>query len=303
MLTPQQLKERLDYIGSSDAPAVLGISRWKTPLQVWAEKSRNVEPEDISDRLPVKLGNRLEQVVAELFTEKTGMKVRRVNETIFHPVYRFLAANLDRRIVGSNAILEAKTCSPWKAKEWAGDEVPQEYVCQVMHALAVTGMKVGYLAVLIGNQDFIVKTIERDEKVIAEMVKKEVHFWRTYVEPKVMPMIITTDDADTLYSLFPMGDSPEITLGDDVDVLIENRSAMIADIASLSSQLERTNNELKAMLKDSSVAKTSQHLITWKRQTQKRIDTERIKAEAPELYAKYVNELSSRVLRIKPIKE
>ncbi len=303
MLTPQQLKERLDYIGSSDAPAVLGISRWKTPLQVWAEKSRNVEPEDISDRLPVKLGNRLEQVVAELFTEKTGMKVRRVNETIYHPTYRFLAANLDRRIVGSNAILEAKTCSPWKAKEWAGEEIPQEYVCQVMHALGVTGMKVGYLAVLIGNQDFIVKTIERDEQVIAEMVKKEVHFWRTYVEPRVMPMIITTDDADTLYTLFPMGDSPEITLGDEVDLLIENRSAMIADLKGLESQLERTDNEIKAMLKDASVAKTQKNIISWKRQTSKRVDTKLLEAEMPDIHAKFIKESASRVLRIRAIKE
>jgi predicted phage-related endonuclease len=42
--------ERIGFIGSSDAAAVLGLSRWKTPLQIWAEKTGQVVPDDISDK-------------------------------------------------------------------------------------------------------------------------------------------------------------------------------------------------------------------------------------------------------------
>lgn len=304
MLTEAQLKDRLNYLGGSDAAAVLGLSRWKTPLQIWGEKTGNIIPADISDNLPVKLGNKLEQTVAELFTEETGLKVRRVNQTIFHPEYAFLGANLDRMIVGTDAILEAKTCSPWKAKEWDGEEIPQEYIVQVMHYMAVTGARKAYVAVLIGNQDFKVKCVDRDEQVISEMVRKEVEFWKTYIEPKRMPMSITSRDADTLYELFPMQTpGAELVLGEEVNEFADSRAAMLQDLKSLQVQIEKFDNEIKARMGYCEVGSTSKHVVTWKAQKQVRIDIERLKAEDPEIFHMYSKEIPMRVLRIKARKE
>ena len=155
MLTAEQIKERIGYLGASDAAAAVGLSRWKSPVEVWAEKTEFVEPEDISGKLSIRMGNKLEDVVAEIFQEETGKKVHRVNETIYHPQYPFLAANLDRRVVGEDACLEIKTAGAWAAKDWEGEELPREVIIQVMHQLACTGKKVGYACVLIGgNQDF-----------------------------------------------------------------------------------------------------------------------------------------------------
>lgn len=299
-LTPEQIQQRMGYLGGSDVAAVLGLSRFKTPLKIWAEKTGQLLPEDISGQINVRLGNKLEQTVAEFFMEETDKKVHRVNETIYHPKHPFLAANIDRRVVGEEALLECKTASAWVAKEWAGEDIPQEYVIQVLHYLAVTGKKYGYIAVLIGNQDFKWKKIERDEEVIKSMIEKEVNFWNNFVVPKVMPMQISYQDSDTLYRLFPTAEEGSVVeLGDDADKLIETRNAMVQDKKSLEAQLDRMENEIKAILKENESGESERYIVTWKNQVRSNVDSKKLAEEFPEIHAKVQKEIALRVLRIK----
>lgn len=261
---------RLGFIGASDAAAVLGLSRWKTPLEIWAEKTAIVEPEDVSEKLAVKLGNRLEEVVAELFTEATGKKVHRVVEAYVHKRHPFLTCQIDRKVVGERSILQCKTASSWKAKEWVGEEIPREYIIQELHELACTGYDRAYIAVLIGNEDFKWKVVERDEALIADVVSREVHFWNTYIIPKVMPAIITKDDAQILYQLFPVADqSKVIELDDKANIFVESLESLKADRNNLDGIIAQQENELKALLKDAEVGETERYVITWKTQVKK----------------------------------
>lgn len=268
MITEQQRLERIGYIGSSDAAAILGLSRWKTPLQVWGEKSGNLPLDNAGNELAKELGNELEDVCARLFERRTGKKVQRMNQTVFHPKHSFIAANIDRRVVGEDALLEIKTAGAWAAKGWKGEEIPQEVICQVMHQLLVTGKSYGYACCLIGgNQDFKWQRIDRDEPIIQKMLSREIEFWEKYVVPKVMPMQITADDGETLYSLFPSGQGEEseaIELGDDADRLIESIKSQQQDAAVLSDQIEKSKNELKAMLKDKTYGVTPRYRVAWK---------------------------------------
>lgn len=281
------MKDRKDYIGASDSAAVLGLSRWQTPLGVWAVKTGQVDSDDISDKVCVKLGHKLEQTVAEFFMEETGKKVHRVNETLFHPKHPFIGCNLDRRVVGEKAVLECKTASAWKSKEWDGDDMPREYVIQVMHQLLVTGAERGYLAVLIGNQDFKWKVIERDEKALKTILEREVDFWTSYVVPKVMPGVMS-GDKENLLGLWPEAvEEKTIQLDDAADAVVESIEGMRADLRGLEMQIEKSENELRAMLKDASVGLTERHKIFWTNQTTRRFDTDKFKEENPELYEKF----------------
>jgi putative phage-type endonuclease len=291
---------RKSFIGGSDAAAVLGLSRYKTPLQVWAEKTGQIQPDDISDITHVKAGIYLEEFIAQLFTEKTGMKVRRANETFFHDDHDFLAVNLDRRIVGTDFFLECKSTEVWNAKQWEGEDIPQEYIIQCLHGLAVTGMEKCYIAVLIGKGDFRWKEIQRDEKTISAIIDQEVKFWNDFVVPAVMPTRITSNDADTLLALFPNA-QPEsvINLNDDILKVIESRNAMIQDLKSLESQIDQQENTIKAFLGENEKAESTMFSVTWKNQTTKRLDTKLLKESEPKLYEKYAKDSITRVLRIK----
>lgn len=287
MLTQAQISERVNYLGASEAAAVLGLSRWGTPLSVWAEKTGQIEPDDISENLAVELGNELEDFVARKFEKKTGKKVERVPETIYHPLYPFLGANLDRRVVGENAILEAKTCSAWKAREWDQEEMPIEYIVQVMHQLAVSGAEKGYLAVLIGNQDFKIKEIFRDDKALEDLVRREVSFWCDFVVPKVMPAA-KWGDKDTLTAMFPEATEGEVKeLTDEAAAICEVLEGISADLKSLERQEEEQKNQLRALMGEAETGLVFPWKIQWANVKTRRLDTEALKKGAPDVFEKF----------------
>lgn len=297
MLTKEQLEERRGYIGASDAAAVLGLSRWATPLSVWAEKTGQFVPEDISERVSVKIGHKLEQAVAELFMEKTGKKVHRVNETLFHPNHKFLACNLDRRVVGERAVLQCKTASAWKADEWDGEEIPREYIIQEMHELAVSGMDRAYIAVLIGNQDFKMRVIERDENALSDMVRREVDFWENFVAPKVMPGVMS-GDGDTLTKIFPVAEEgKEIALDSEAAAICEVLEGMSSDKGALERQIEEQRNRLKKLLGVADIGRVGPWKIKWGN-VGGRFRAKELKEQMPDIYAKFKAKATTRKLVI-----
>lgn len=304
MITEAQRNERIKYIGSSDAAGVLGLSRWTSPLKVWATKTGQLPAEDLSDRLAIEVGNELEDLCAKLFERRTGKKVHRVQETIYHKEHNFIAANLDRRVVGEDALLECKTAGAWAAREWAGEEIPQEVIVQVLHQLAVTGKKIGYACVLIGgNQQFKWKQIHRDEKLIADLIRQEVNFWNEFILKKEMPLSIKKNDADTLYALFPVGEEDKrLELDDNANIAADTLEAYKADKKVLEGNIDRLENELKVMLKDASVGLTDRWKISWKNQITQRLDSGKLREDEPQTWAEFAKTIESRVLRVSAIK-
>lgn len=116
------LEDRKKGIGGSDVGTILGLNKWKSPYQLWLEKTGQVVLEE-SGSEPAYWGNVLEEVVAKEFQERTGKKVRRRNQVFEHPLHPFLRANIDRDVVGENAILECKTANQFLGKEWEGEEL------------------------------------------------------------------------------------------------------------------------------------------------------------------------------------
>lgn len=265
MLTKEKLEERCNYIGGSDAAAVLGLSRWGTPLSIWSEKTKAI-PISEEQTLPQWWGSKSEANVAERFTLETSKKVRRVNETIYHKKYSFIAANIDRKIEGEEAILECKTAAVWHRKEWETDEIPPEYLIQVYHQLACTKHKKAYLACMIGNSKFVIREVLYDQHIIDNLISKEVYFWKEYVEKKVMPAQISIQDNDILAQLFPVPE-PEsfIELDDEVNVICEDIEAMEQDKRSLEGKIGQKKNVLKSILKDNEAGSTGQWQVTWKK--------------------------------------
>ena len=155
---------RSKYIGGSDAAAVVGMNAYSSPYALWAEKTGKVP--GFEGNLATEVGSFLEEFVAQKFAQETGKKVRRCNQSIFNDAYPWAIANIDRDIVGEDAGLEIKTTDSLNMGKFKNGEYPTNYYCQIVHYMAVTGKKRWYLAVLIGNKEFKIFTIERDEDEI-----------------------------------------------------------------------------------------------------------------------------------------
>ena len=257
-------KNRHTYIGASEAAAVLGVSLYKSPVEVWAEKTQLIERPKV-DSIAADLGIELEDYVARRYMRETGRKVQKVSEPYTHGKYPFLKAHIDRKIVGEKGIVQCKTCSAWKSKDWEGEDIPADYIIQEYHELACSDYEYADVAVLIGNQDFKIKRITRDEAVINDIIQKEVSFWNNFVIPKVMPTMIKPKDGDILYKLFPVAKVGEIIeLSDVVNAQLESLDALKQDYAVVGKEISRAKNKLKALIKSNEIGTTGTWEIFWR---------------------------------------
>lgn len=294
------LKERQKGIGGSDSSVILGFNKWKSPFQLYLEKTGEYV-EEINNEF-IYWGNVLEDIVAKEFEVRTGKKVRRMNKMLKHKDYPFIQANLDRVVVGEKALLECKTTSTYNKDVWDGDSVPAAYICQVQHYLAVTGYEKAYIAVLIGGNQFVWKEIERDEEFIELLINHEKNFWENHVLTETPPEIDGSPSAaELLQKLYPEDDGSAIVLDEQANTLIEAIESLKAEKKSLESQLKEYENKLKMQLESASEGYTERFKVTYKSQTRNTIDSKRLKAEAPEVYEEYVKESNARVLKIKEV--
>ncbi|MFR4988705.1 YqaJ viral recombinase family protein [Anaerotruncus colihominis] len=209
----------LDYrrqgIGGSDASVVCGISRYKSPVELWMEKTGQLPYQEAGEA--AYWGAQLEGLVRTEFTKRTGLEVRRVNQLLQSGEHPFMLANLDgiceHPELGA-CIFEAKTASAYKAGEWEGS-IPAEYMLQIQHYMAVTGYQAAYIAVLIGGNTFRWKLVMRDEELISMLIRLESDFW-DHVDDGTPPPLDGSDaSARFLSERFP-GSIPQsqITLPD-----------------------------------------------------------------------------------------
>ena len=247
------------------------------------------------------MGNRLEQLVADIFCEKTGKKVRRAPKTYQHKDYPFMVAHIDRLITNSDELLEVKTCSAYKLEEWE-NKIPREYVLQVIWYLGITGRKRGWIACLIGGQKFDYKPIDFDAELFGIMVEKALKFW-DMVQNKVPPVILPEDDT-TLAELYPSHTEDLIEMQE-----MEERVAYLQEIKmhidEMTKEKREIETELKTIIKDKMGVLTDKYKITWKAQTSRRVDPKilNVLIRSPRMTQKYVKESVSRVLRINKRKE
>ena len=200
------LERRRLSIGGSDAGTLLGLNPYSSPYALWADKTGKVVPEDISDKEAVRLGNDLEQYVAERFMEKTGKKVRKANCFIYNSEYPFAHANIDREVIGEKAGLECKTTSSWEILQKCREgKYPDTWYAQVTHYMMVTGAERWYLGVLVLGKGFYEFTIERNEDEIKALAAAEEAFW-SRVSSNTPPALDGTEATQTALKTV-LGDS------------------------------------------------------------------------------------------------
>jgi putative phage-type endonuclease len=295
------LLQRRQGIGGSDAAAIAGLSKWKSPVAVYLEKIGQAPTEEVSSEAAY-FGSLLEDVVAQEFSKRSGLKVRRRNAILKHPEYSFMLANVDRLIVGAKEGLECKTASEYLKNEWEGEEIPAPYLIQCQHYMAVTGFDAWWIAVLIGGNKFVYKRIERDEELIQYLIQIESDFWTNHVEKQIPPAFDGSDaSSELLKALYPIGKYTveEIELPHEALDLTQRYEDLKAQEQDIAQQRKETENQLKAMLGDYEKAYAGERLITWKTVYSSRINSKLLKEKYPNIYEEVTTESVSRRFGIK----
>jgi putative phage-type endonuclease len=289
----QQYRQNQHGLGGSDIAAAMGISKYKSARRLWSELTGAVQREDISDKPAVRMGNKLEPIVAELFAEETGFTVRRNNWILQHDTIDYLYANLDREVIlpdGSKAVLECKTANYNMRKLWQGDHVPKEYMAQVQFYLMITGYQKAFMAVLCGGVDFDFWVIERNENIIAEIEAGAAAFWQ-HVEAGTMPDIDGSEDAaKLLLESYSDADTDLIVDLPEADAeKVEVREILKTQKDDLERQIAAIDNYFKDQigLANAKGARAGSYTVNWNFQNRSSVDEKALATAYPKLWKEW----------------
>lgn len=260
-------------IGGSDVAAILGLSPWKTQVDLWMEKTgRSVGQEET---LPMRFGSFAEEFVAAEYQKDTGRRLVRFNQQMKHPVAP-LIGNVDRLVIPEGSKVAAhqgkiRTDRGWEGKtanvfamqsgEWGEsgtDEVPPYYLVQVQTYQELSLCPLWDLSVLFGNQECRHYTIERDKELGEFIAAKANEWWCEYILQDKAPEPVCEEDIKTL---FPRSADKSIEATQDVADCVLESQRISAQISELEKTLkgDKKNNlvgiqeKIKLFMKDASI--------------------------------------------------
>jgi putative phage-type endonuclease len=308
--------DRSKYIGGSDIGAILGLSRFKTPLEVWMEKTGK-ETKKL-DSLPLRFGGFAESFVASEYARSTGFELIHDESIYIHPQHSFMSAHMDRFVLEGGAasstststptrILECKTANPFSAGDWGevgSDEVPMGYLCQCIWYMAITNINKVDLAVLFGNSDFRIYEITRDLELENTILQKASHFWDEYVLKDLPPPVSSEQDCQTLFS---KGDSTKSVEAQSETLELSRRLALLNNEIDI--REEEISSIKQAIMNQMGEAETLTYqgkvLATWKAPKPSfRLDSKALETDHPQIASNYkIPVQNSRRLVIKELNQ
>lgn len=193
MSAPAVQEDRTRFIGGSEVGAILGVDPYKTPLQVYEEKVGLAPP--FAGNAHTRRGTRLEEVAAEEFAEKHGVKLHRVNERIVHKKYSFLTARVDRRIVGTRRVTEFKVPSLGSFSKIKREGLHEGYIAQLHTYFGIGGFEGGSWGIFNADLwELLDFPVEADVKLWSDIEGRLVAFWNEHVLKRVPPPAVVADE-------------------------------------------------------------------------------------------------------------
>lgn len=283
------LEERRKGIGGSDAPAVLGVSKWKTPLQVYLEKRNEVPRQD--DNELFYWGRMLEPAIRKRYADETGRTVVVPDKFLQHPQYPFMIGNVDGLLPDQRRILEVKTA---RSKDGWGEpgsaEIPETYIIQVQHYMTITAYPIADVAVLFGGNEFQIYEVPEDKELQELLIQRETEFW-TLVLDGTPPDPVSYADVKLKWGKV----SEPVKVQADQAVI--DAIASIKELKALQAREDELKTLVMAYMKGADTLidpVDGKILATWKASKgSKRFDAKAFQAAQPELYAQYIKESES----------
>lgn len=278
------LEQRKKGIGGSDVAAIMGLSPWKSPLEVWMEKTGRASAPDLSEKESVAMGTELEGDVLEMYRRRhPTFRVQRVNAILVDRERPWAQASLDgitRDPELGWGVLEIKTGS--RESEWK-EGVPLHYLTQVTHYLSVTGYPFADVAALIGDYGlhYHEYRIMRDEDDLRSVVESVDEFWADQVEKDAMPPYVSSlaSEGKALHELYKRSDGEmEPSDAERTEKLARLVTELTAKVNEATGQKLAASNELKRLVGEHKGIITPDYVITWAR-SEKRDMGIRIKAK------------------------
>lgn len=194
--TPEWEEMRKHHIGASDAPIIMQVSPWTTPYQLWRQKLGLAD--NNRKTFSMQRGQDLESKARDRLVQTIGLELS--SRVKFHPEYSWMMASLDGVDAEHTCIVEIKCPGPSDHKQAQEGHIPDKYVPQLQHQMEVCQLEKAYYYSFDGT-DGILLEIERDDKYLSILVKKEKEFFDCMInlEP---PKLLKKDFSESHDKIF-----------------------------------------------------------------------------------------------------
>ena len=233
------LEARTRGIGASEVAAAIGLSDRKSPLELYLEKTGQKPRQKAT--IPMRAGNFLEPLLAELYQEETGREL--IDQQVFYRGEErpHLLATIDA--LTEDRVVEFKTTTDRnKDFELDADNLPETWQCQVQQQMYLAEKDRADVAVLVNWTQFHVIPVFRNDDLIAAMLPHADEFWRC-VETRTEPTSRPGDGE--LYQYLPAVPDT-ITLHDQAQAWADEYH----QISGECSGLDKRKKELRGLLLD-----------------------------------------------------
>lgn len=242
------LEERQAGIGSSDAPAIVGLG-WSTAADVYASKITPVD--DRQPQGPLRRGLELEGIVAAMYMERTGEPLTKPGRIFCHGSRPWQLASVDFARESDDRTVETKTTAGF-GEGWGEpgtDEIPDAYMVQVQHQMGVMGRDWCDLAALdVIAWDLRVYRVRFDPRFFDTLTQIESLFWAHVEARKPLP-------SDWCQApLVEVVKGKAVDLGPEVAALVAARRQLGDIEKEAKAEKERLTARIEALLGDADKA-------------------------------------------------
>ncbi|WP_029001852.1 YqaJ viral recombinase family nuclease [Azohydromonas australica] len=303
-------RDRSQWLGGADIAAVLGISPWTTPLQLWEAKTRpgaaQVAATGVKRRGVRWEGAVAEMLVDELQTRGHAVEIVASNVRYQDAEHAFMAAEIDFevRLDGEKEVtnVELKTVHPFKLHLWGvtgSDNLPLHYLAQATWGLGVTRRRHGMVAALFGADELRSYPVEADAETIGAIRARGLAFWRDHVLRRLPPAPTTLED---LARLFPReGDTPALMADKELTAKVLRLRAVLAEAKARELEAQALEFDVKRAMGDHGelLLASGARAVDWKQRSGSYIDETALKKAHPAIAREFTRRWEARVFTVR----
>jgi putative phage-type endonuclease len=292
----QAYREKQTGIGGSDCSIIMGLNPYKSAFMLWLEMTGQAERPKLDSQY-VEWGNLLEPVIRDKFRAETGFKVSQCNFVLAHQDWDWMVANVDGFVDDPNrkgrGVLEIKTANERAKKDW-DNGVPNHYMLQVQHYLAVTELDYAYIAVLIGGNDFRYYFVERDDYIIDSIISAERTFVEVNLAAKIPPKIGSSQaESDWLNFTYPEANEVEATINDYFEEMAAEYYFLNSEIKEKKTRMDMIKNTIQLYAAENGSLRGEKLRITLPTISKTTFDSKAFQEDYPDLYDQYKRKVST----------
>jgi len=266
------LEEREGSVGGSDLGTILGLNAWKSAYKLWAEFCGTLEPDDLSDNIPCRVGHELEPLAKRMYTEQTeralaGLGDFDLRTNDLYPRTHVTADDIILPCKGhdGDGILEIKTTGESQAHLWKGGSPPLTAQVQVQHGMMITGCGWGSIGVMIGNREFAWVDVKRNDEFIERVSLPAIRAFLKLVDDREAPPVDESEStAAAIKALYPKDDATTAILPESAIAVTDRIVELKARRKTDKTELTGRESTIKELIGDSTFGDLPDGLWTWR---------------------------------------